>query len=66
MVHTEERRPGVTALQWPPTVRGRAGVSMFVGYELTAVPEPSTWVAMAALVLTGAFFKRKRQNPSLR
>ena len=42
------------------------GGAMFVGYELTAVPEPSTWVAMAALVLTGAFFKRKRQNPGLR
>ena len=29
--------------------------------EVMPVPEPSTWVAMAALVLTGALFKRKRQ-----
>jgi hypothetical protein len=33
--------------------------------ELGPVPEPSTWVAMAALTVTGAFLKRRRPNHSL-
>ncbi len=50
---------------------GLAGSFSINGSELDftvlpAVPEPSTWIVMAALAVTGAFLKRRRPNRSLR
>jgi len=40
---------------------GLIGTAMFVGSELVAVPEPSTWIAMCALALGGSILVFRRR-----
>jgi len=69
---TDQLRVSLTATGWETnlnkinfysdagsTLLGGGG-AMFVGYELTAVPEPSTWISMAALALGGTALTLRR------